>query len=606
MKNVRGNIRKAIIFALAATLIAISIFMLVSCNRNKNNVDNSKLRQESVMRVRNAFITSLGKGWAADLSDEQIGKLDDAGDYIVASGFADMIADIFNRSSLLTGKLKVLADALESDDGKALLADFAKNIERIVPVFDMVDFTRDDVSELFYMLLTTLVSDSGNTMSAILTRLQNIRTQKGVSVAASDSLSNAISSVSQAKSALVPTGTEKQELLNALSDAEDAITNLISFVYNVSDAAFTDEMLENLLSGSGALSDITDAELSTIVNALSQNILDLKDALSDSEISKLDKAIGLLIDNFDKEVVPTALYSQLYAQVVQYAKYANMVVGIIPPLCDMAYVASDLFKQVEFISQFRDVVAGSGSSDSDGIMASINTSIFASKIIVNLMDNFSRDKFVFILDNIREQGSKDYQKVLPSLILDVILNLSVNIGKDDESMLLPVHPQIFSESDVTKVVGLIGFHLNIGTFKQRYYEYCNSSEVDRSKALYRLDEAARRCNFDDLGAENQYSIAVQTDKEMVDRWYNYYAVTGVNKVKQTSEYINDKVHDDLVAFIDEYYLQSKRDVIVNLANTPLLTEEPDPEEQESYAKLIIDGGVGGFITLFSLLFQLIS
>ncbi len=603
MNLTKRKILKAATLVTAAVLAALCCIMLAACNKHKQNVeDDAALRQTSVTRVSNALLSSLGEGWEAGLSDEQILKLDDAGEYVVARGVADFAADILKKSELLTGKLKVLADAVESEDGKALLADFDSNLDRIVPIFNMVDFTRDDVSGLFYLLLTSLVSDSGNVMNGILARLQALRSLPGVGTSAGRaSIDGAITTINSARDTLVPKGDAKAELLGALEGAKGAITNLIAFVYNMSSSAFTDEMLENMLTGDGALSDVTDAELSTIVNALSQNIVELKDSLTDSELEKLDKAIGLVIANFDKDFLPSALYSQLYAQVVQFAKYANMVVGVIPFMCDMATSAAELFKTTQFVEQFRTVVAGS--ADSDSVAYGLNTTIFASKIIVEIMNSFTRDKFVSVVNNIRAQGKADYQKTVPAIIIDLILNLSVNIGvENDEDLLLPVHKDIMDDSYLENMVNIIGFHFNIGKFRQTYYLYQNGLAT-----LIDLVSAANRCNFEDLGAHNSVDLGSSVNDELIRLWYESYNVTGVSKVQQLNLALNEKICDDLIAFLDDYYNSpDRRKLLEDLANREFLTAEPDEETAQQYVQTVLDSGAGGFIILLSLLFQLIA
>lgn len=65
--------------------------------------------------------------------------------------------------------------------------------------------------------------------------------------------------------------------------------------------AITDDLYGKLFDDSGALGEITDGEIETLVDTLLLNVQDLKDALGQNEVSALNSALDLVIDKFDKK-----------------------------------------------------------------------------------------------------------------------------------------------------------------------------------------------------------------------------------------------------------------------------------------------------------------
>ena len=70
------------ILILLFVLVLILCTSLVACNK-KGQTDAQKERVRQVERAEQTFIAGINSQWSATLSNEDIAKLDTAGDYIV-------------------------------------------------------------------------------------------------------------------------------------------------------------------------------------------------------------------------------------------------------------------------------------------------------------------------------------------------------------------------------------------------------------------------------------------------------------------------------------------------------------------------------------------
>lgn len=343
---------KNVLILLLAFVLLMSA-SLVACNNRGNAAQKERANQTS--RVEQTFLSGINEKWSANLSDEEIATLENAGDYVVTKGWTSLVCDVVNASSLQTAKIKSLADSLESEEGKKLLKEFSNNAELLVPMLKQIGLTASDVSTLAYDLISKLISDGRNTVSNIVDRLDNVKDvmiRNSASAAALENVSANRAVLNLAKQSLNATDAQKSEMQSALSNAQSAMSELIAFAYDTSVNTLTDELYSKLFGDDGALSNVSESELATLVSALLSNVSRLKNALTQSEIEKLDVALDLFISNFDNKSISSAVYSQI----IKYAKYAYMAVDVIPSLCDVALASKDVMSNKDFITDFLSVV----------------------------------------------------------------------------------------------------------------------------------------------------------------------------------------------------------------------------------------------------------
>ncbi len=583
------------IVSICLALIAMLSVCLFACNKKP---DPAQERADAVSSVENAFMSGVSSGWTNSLDDASLKEREDAGDYIVTLGWTKMICSVVSESDLQTAKIKSLASALSSQNGKTLLGDFEKNAELLIPLLKEVGFTPNDVSAIVYDLTCAMVSKGYKTICDIYNRLIDLEQTMRQSAISGKALDNVVKnrlSISVAKSDFVTTDAEKTEMLTAFANAKNALSRLVSFAYNMSVNAITDDLYGKLFDDSGALGEITEGETATLVDTLLANVRDLKDALGTSDVDSLNAALDLVIDKFDKKTVSSAIY----AQIVKYAKYAYMVVDVIPTICDVVTSSDNLLSSEDFIKDFL-TVAQSG--DELGVATKrINQSILVSRAILNLTGEggYDKQKLVDIIDDVIGANTGEYQKAVPLFTLDLMFNFSslydTIIDDSGSDMWEVVHSDVMTMDALgTQIALVFFFDSGFDNFKETYYNYTRGDATQAE-----LRNAFNRCSFGNF-IENERIF--RTDELYTADWYDYYVTIGLNAVNdKVSRVLKDNVAADIKAFVDDYFAEQSemKAAIQTLADMSIFTQSISEEDIANvYIPLLAKSRVLGATILF--------
>lgn len=588
------------VLILLLALVLLMSASLVACNNRGNAAQKERANQTS--RVEQTFLSGINEKWSANLSDEEIATLENAGDYVVTKGWTSLVCDVVNASSLQTAKIKSLADSLESEEGKKLLKEFSNNAELLVPMLKQIGLTASDVSTLAYDLISKLISDGRTTVSNIVDRLDNVKDvmiRNSVSAAALENVSANRAVLNLAKQSLNATDAQKSEMQSALSNAQSAMSELIAFAYDTSVNTLTDELYSKLFGDDGALSNVSESELATLVSALLSNVSRLKNALTQSEIEKLDVALDLFISNFDNKSISSAVYSQI----IKYAKYAYMAVDVIPSLCEVAIAGESVISGKDFITDFLKVVKLNEEKTLDDTTSSLNKLILSARIIDGVMQSgkFDQKGINALIDRVCRQGAEGYQKAMPLIILDLLLNFSDIVAKIESDKFVPSHPDIISQDMFTTMLGALFFNLNIEKMKQAYYNFELNPTQEKLTALYNI------ANFTVieglLGEKCPYQLPVKlTDEVMSDikNWFNWQ----IGKIAAVSNKIAaciPSVKADLKAFVGDYYVDGSKSAaaIKTIAQWSLFEKDVDEKTMETeYMPILLNSKILGAALLF--------
>lgn len=557
-------------------------------------------RAEAVDSVQNAFMSGVVDGWSGNLDDDTLVTRKDAGDYIVTLGWTRMICSVISDSDLQTAKINALATALASQNGRTLLKDFEKNAELLIPLLKEVGFTPTDISSLVYDLMCAMASKGANTIADIQAKLVSIRERmkrNGASNEVMDNVEKNLVTVTVAKSAFAPTATEKEQMLAAFSKAQNAMNQLVSFAYNMSVNAITDELYGKLFDDSGALGEITQSELSTLVDTLLTNVRNLKAALTDEEVKNLNAALNLVIEKFDKDTVSSAIY----AQIVTYAKYAYMIVDIIPAVCDIITSSGDLLTDEGFIADF--LAVSQNPNKLDTATTRINQTILVARAVLKMTesDKFGEEQIKAFIRSIGNQGAADYKKAVPVFLLDLMFNFSSlydSISKEADVWNV-AHEQFMTQEALgTQISFLLFFDGNFDKFKETYYKYTKGEA-----SLSDVQRIFNLCSFDSFVDVSAPSFPTSGDAQSVKSWYNYYVTTGVNAVNEKiSQCLCDNVIPDLEAFVEDYFAEnsSMKAAIEQIAGWDIVKDADLSEEviKSDYLPTLLQSRVLGTTLLF--------
>lgn len=544
------------VLILLLVLVLILCASLVACNK-KGQTDAKKERAAQVERAEQTFLVGLNSKWSSNLSDEEVAKLDTAGDYVVTKGWTSLVCEVLKDSSLQTAKIKTFADTLASDDGKKLLKEFSENAELLVPLLKQIGLTSGDVSSLAYDLVSKLIQSGSKAVSQIVDRLDDVKDvmiQSGASAAAVQNVSENRVVLNLAKQSLNATEAQKNKMQSALDNAKNAFGELIAFAYDTSVNTLTDELYSKIFEEDGALSNVSESELSTLVGALLGNVSKLKNALSQSEVEKLNAALDLFIKNFDDKNIS----SQVYAQIMIYAKYAYMVVDVIPSLCEVAEASREVISSKDFIEDFLSCAKLENDDTLDDSTKTFNKLVLSARVIDGIMaeGRFDQNGITALIDRVCEQGKEGYQKAMPVIVLDLLLNVSDLVNKEGDESYVPAHPDIMDTDTIALMVVSLLFGNYVEQMKQAYYDFEMNPTKDNLDALYLK---AALCNIDGiLGESYPYSKPTTPDETTmpyVKQWYQWN-VARIDAVSQKITSCVDSVQADLKLFVSDFFAEN--------------------------------------------------
>lgn len=589
------------ILILLLVLVLILCASLVACNK-KGQTDAQEERARQVERAEQTFLVGLNSEWNANLSDEDVAKLDTAGDYVVTKGWTSLVFEVLKDSSLQTAKIQTFADTLESEDGKKLLEEFSQNAELLVPLLKRVGLTSGDVSSLAYDLVSKLIQSGSKTVSQIVDRLDGVKDvmiRNGASAAAVQNVSENRVVLNLAKQSLNATDAQKREMQFALDNAKNAFGELIAFAYDTSVNTLTDELYSKIFAEDGALSNVSESELSTLVGALLGNVSKLKNALSQSEVEKLDAALNLFIENFDDKNIS----SQVYAQIMIYAKYAYMVVDVIPSLCEVAEASREVISSKAFIEDFLSCVKLENDKTLDDSTKTFNKLVLAAKVIDGIMaeGRFDQNSINVLIDRVCEQGKEGYQKAMPVIILDLLLNVSDLVNEEGDKKYTPAHSDVIDADTIALMAVSVLFSTYVEQMKQAYYDF----EMNPTQAnLQALSDKTVGCNIESILDEScPYVITFPLDESnipYIKLWYQWH----INKIDAVSQKITscvDSVKADLKLFVSDFFAENSesREAMKQIAGWQIQMKNIAEDVMENeYMPVLLKSRILGAALLF--------
>ena len=325
------------------------------------------------------------------------------------------------------------------------------------------------------------------------------------------------------------------------------------------------------------------------------NFSSLKSALDKSALAKLNNALSLIINKFDTN----AIYSAIYGQIVKYAKYAYMVVDIIPIICDVVGTGGNVFTDDAIVTQLKNSMANNDKLDEGA--HDINLTIMTAKVVLEVMNKFEEQELCSIMDEIVEGSAGDFQKAIPILTLDILLNISALYDSIFGDGILAAHPDIISTETLQKMFAtIISLNGSLDKYKQTYYDYTVG------KATFaQLKSVADACSFSTYGIENPINVYYnERDKEKVKAWYEYYMSEGLTKINEVVGECTQSALKDIKQFISEFYLDGSEsnESIKTIAGWQLLTENITDEELLERFETIKKGAIMGLVAAVYMVF----
>ncbi len=576
--------KKLSLILISCLIIALICGALCACDPVDDSDTESVRRANAVLEIERAFLNGMNESWDVGLKDDEIATLSNAGDYVMTSGWLGVVVDTINASNMQTAKLEALANTLKSDSAKALMKDFDSNATNLISLIRQTDLTASDVSSLVNSLLIALVNDSGYALDRMMSKLVEVK-MIATNINVVNNLNDAIATTNLASSVLKFDSADKEQMLIAFDDAKNAIGEIVEFAYTMSMDTISEELFDIILSENGALGDISNSELQTLVGTLMTNVTSLKDALSASEIESLNIALDMMIEKFDTDTI----VSPVYSEIVKFAKYAYTLVDVIPTLCDIVVAGGDCLGNVDFLQDLK-VVLENDTLDED--TRATNATIIIARIMRSVMNDFTSETLKALIDSIGADSIDEYQKAVPIMTASIIFNLS-NLKETVEGGVWNIiHKDLINEDILGKEMALV-FFLNGGVdnLKRGYQDY-----LDGKIDAYALGDIGRACSFSNFGVTNPYSVVLNTKE-----WYDYYMTTGIITINKEIGNIMPNIIADLKAFVDDYYSTSTniKSATDTIANWDIHTTNILNDEYAIISDTLLKARLGGMYTLLT-------
>ncbi len=518
-------------------------------------------RKIAVSSVEREFLHGINEDWTENLTNDELAQLEDAGDYVVFKSWTELIKVELFDSNLQTAKITALSDALKSEQGQKLFENFENNAELLIPLIRGVGFTSSDVSNLVYSLLCAFVDKGADVLTSARDTLVKVKNEK-----TAVNVNKNLAAVNSELEYLNFSADEKKDILADLANAENAIKELTSFAYTTSITTLTDKMVEIIASEDGALSDITDGEIQTVVDAMLGNVRELKQRMTTSEIAKLNKAIKTVTDNFEGN--PST--SRIFSQIVRYAKFAYVVTDSIPNLANVVTSAASVV-DADFLRTVRAFVDSESKSNND--LKTANMSVVSARILKAFYEDIDKTDLLALLDTFEAQAKEDYRRALPIVALDFYFNVLAYNDETDEIL----HPEILDEDTVVEGAMFFLMYIALASFENKYYSY-----LDGTAKLKEVKDAAEWCPFKYYEISNPYSA-----ENDVRNWFEYYIKETAKAMTESSAKLAPILKADLTACLDDYYAEGssvKSDMLL-LAGKPLISPlSDDATEEEKQAQ----------------------
>lgn len=556
--------KKAVRVLSVILALILCISLLCACNKDKEEQKQRERRDRATASVVEAFMSGVNENWTTNLDDNGVAKLEEPGDYVTTIYWTKFVCDVMSRGNINTSKIEALATALNSTDGRKMLSAFEENAQLLIPILKEVGFTATDISGLVIDLMKSIANDGATVFDGINERLAVVKELARNNQNAYDNILDAISLVSTAKAVFMPTQEEKTQFVTAIDEATNAIENLVNFSYNMSIESITQDLFDTLFAENGALGDISNSELSTLVGAIMQNVRNLKAVMTEQEIAKLNVALDLVIKKFDTDMVSSAIY----AQIVKYAKYAYIVVDIIPTVCDFVVASGDTIANQEFLNSLK--LADECNDTLNEDTKKLNSTIIVAKILQGVLSQFDAQSLATALDKVGAQGVLEYQKAVPIMAVDLMLNFNMLLNADDKESIDVVHADIIDVETMKSSMALVlFFNGGFDKFREDYAKFCRG-EID----AYALRDSGNLCSFERFGVQNPYHPITQTEA-----WYKYYVVEGVKKVNEFVKTAMPKVIADIKAFANDYYTAETgvKGALQTIASWNIFTQNVDED-----------------------------
>lgn len=543
----KKTVVRSLILILSLILTLSFVMAFSACNKNKKPTPPDTSREDA----RDAFVKIVmlarDDAWYADLADEELAVIDNAGDYIVALNWTTFVANVLYDSSLQTGKIKKINEVLSSDKGKEVIKNIEKQQYDYVPLLKDMGLTEEDIQEVAFAGIIGVFEKSVDIFDACINRSDNVKliSQKGT---ARDNLDNVIASSKRSKDAMM--SADVAELKNTICGVEDGIKSIIGFAYNtvlLFDGEGESSLIKMLTSG--ALEGATASELAIYLESAFDSVDELKAQLTNDNISKISNALGQIIDKMEGVTVT----SEMFSSIIGTMRYVYAFFDFLPYACDYVENIGDYLtsKNNEY-SNLQSVLSAAFDEeyidyDEYGNDKSNKYNLFVpiSQAVMSMFDvDYSSDdsyistkavakqQLIDMLSSLGASAKNDYKKSVVLIYINFLLN-------GEEGM---------TQEDIEIISGIVVADATIGSFRNAY-------------AKYAQDRNERQGLVNCVGIFNKYlDASIKVPEDVTYEWFRSVLDAVRAKLNIDVSLILDKSVESLKAVVSSIFDDNIDDV----------------------------------------------
>lgn len=579
-----------VLIALVLCLLLLAT-MFVACNKdedlNRDEQKETEDRNAAILALSNALLSADSDTWQANMSDADIAKLTDAGDYIISNNWVVFFCDVINTAEIRTAKIQsltaVIVEAVKEEKDRKAAAEQTETtddddiepktvMEYIKLVVSKSDLLGSEMSSLAYVLLYKVIDEADIVYGKAETDCIRISERGDLSGDTRDNVNAAKKEILRAKTYLnaqLPE-TKQQEIVGAMTKSKDDFQSIFSTMYDT--LALLSIDISSLMSGGEGGSSISSLSTQDILNVLSS----LKKTIGQSNsyfqnnqesvetVSKILRDISSVVDT----MVAT---NDIIGAAVTVVRYSGSALSILPFGVSFLYHSWDALNE-QFIDDVKEHVFGVDEPLYENYMIFFARMIKEYRIETGTDFAGSKEYTHDRLDELDSYVDNDQYAALIYLAVDAVLNLSSGmryVPGDDEA----------KNAYYQSILRPVTLFIDLTAFKNEYTDYIKDG-TKRSSLTLRAGSIYDSINTINPEIITQFELTKPTDTtELDDEWYINYHKAAMAAFFDSREKTRESIRPDLECYMNEIYpypTEDPVDYVISIATSDFAIEENDP------------------------------
>ena len=333
--------KKFLVFIVLVLCLLLLVTMFVACNKNEDlNEDKQKEtenREAAILALSNTLLSADSDTWKANMSDDEIAALSDAGDYIISNTWINFFCDVILGADIRTSKIeainRVAAEAIKEEkerrqkassqaDTTNDISEDAKTVFEYVKLFvSKSDLLGKEMASLAYELLYKVIDEADLVYAEAETICLRISERGDLSSATRENINAARKEIERATTYLhtqLPE-TKQQELIGQMAKAEEDFQSIFTTMYNTLAILSVDiSSLTGGGEGGSSMSSLSTQDILNVLSSLKKTIAESNNYFKNNQESVAD--VSEILKNISKVVDTMVATNNIIGTVVSVVR----------------------------------------------------------------------------------------------------------------------------------------------------------------------------------------------------------------------------------------------------------------------------------------------